>query len=93
MGTVLFTPAGYVRAMDALVVGALTALTAIVGVFWWQLLVRPEAMLQGWGEPGEEGWFEHHPGAVRALRFSAGGLLFLLGFVTGLALTFLVRTG
>ena len=80
--------------MDAVLVGTLTALTAIAGVFWWQLLVRPDALLHPFGlHDGEEGWFEHHPGAVRALKLVAGGLVFVLGFLTGLALTFLARTG
>ncbi len=80
--------------MDAVLVGSLTALTAVAGVFWWQLMVRPDALLYPFGvRDREDGWFEHHPGAVRALKLVAGGLVFVMGFLTGLALTFLYRTG
>jgi hypothetical protein len=80
--------------MDALVIGGLTAVTAVVGVFWWQLLVQPDALLAGWARDAEEQqWFEHHPALLAALRWVAGSLVFVLGFGTGLALTFLARTG
>lgn len=80
--------------MDAVLVGGLSALTAISGMLWWQLLVRPEVLLGPLTtEDAPDGWFVHHPGAVRALKLVAGGLVFLFGFLTGLALTFLARTG
>ncbi len=78
--------------MDAVLVGSLTALTAVAGVFWWQLMVHPDTLLHPFGT-AEDGWFEHHPAAVRALRLVAGSLVFVLGFLTGLALAFLARTG
>ena len=78
---------------DARVIGGLTAVTAVVGVFWWQLLVRPQALLAGWTkDPDAVEWFEQHPATLAALRWVAGSLVFVLGFVTGLALTFLART-
>lgn len=74
-------------------IGGLTAATAVVGVFWWQLLVRPDALLAGWVEdPEQREWFEQHPATLAALRWVAGSLVFVLGFLTGLALTFLART-
>lgn len=80
--------------MEPMLVGLLTAATAVLGVAYWQLLVRPEAMLALWmpADHDREEWFEHHPGAVRALRLTAGGMLFLFGFLTGLTLTFLLGT-
>jgi hypothetical protein len=84
--------------MEPLIVGCLTAATAVVGVAFWQVLVRPEAMLALWADPrGSEGWradgwFDHHPGALRALRYTLGMVLFMSGFLTGLALTFLLGT-
>lgn len=79
--------------MDGLVIAVLTATTAVVGVFWWQLLVRPDALLAGWSsDPEAVEWFEQHPVTLAALRWVAGSLVFTLGFITGLALTFLART-
>ena len=80
--------------MEPFIVGVLTAVTAVLGVAFWQLLVRPESLLGLWAEPQPEteGWFEHHPGTLRALRYALGTVLFLSGFLTGLALTFLLGT-
>lgn len=87
--------------MEPFIVGVLTAVTAVLGVAFWQLLVRPESLLGLWSEPrvepgtprwGDDGWFEHHPGTLRALRYALGTVLFLSGFLTGLALTFLLGT-
>jgi hypothetical protein len=79
--------------MEQVIVGWLTAATFVLGVAFWQLLVRPEALLALWAEPErEDGWFEHHPGALRGLRYALGAVLFLSGFLTGLALTFLLST-
>jgi hypothetical protein len=85
--------------MEPFIVGALTAITAMLGVAFWQLLVRPETMLALWAEPSasassarEGDWFQHHPGTLRALRYTLGTVLFLSGFLTGLALTFLLGT-
>jgi hypothetical protein len=80
--------------MEPFIVGALTAITAMLGVVFWQLLVRPETMLSLWAEPSprDGDWFQHHPGTLRALRYALGTVLFLSGFLTGLALTFLLGT-
>ncbi|MEQ1505815.1 MAG: hypothetical protein ABMB14_26510 [Myxococcota bacterium] len=80
--------------MEPLIVGGLTALTAVVGMAFWQVLVRPEALLALWSDPRSEpeGWFDLHPGILRALRYALGAVLFLSGFLTGLALTFLLGT-
>jgi hypothetical protein len=85
--------------MEPLIVGALTAVTAVLGVAFWQLLVRPEALLALWADPRRDppwghgdGWFDSHPGALRALRYALGTVLFLSGFLTGLTLTFLLGT-
>ncbi|MEZ4234873.1 MAG: hypothetical protein R3F59_01635 [Myxococcota bacterium] len=89
-----FTRPGYVWRMEPLIVGCLTAATAVVGVAFWQVLVRPESMLALWGDGASDGdgWFDHHPGALRALRYALGMVLFMSGFLTGLALTFLLGT-
>lgn len=80
--------------MEPFIVGVLTAVTAVLGVAFWQLLVRPESLLGLWADPRAEpeGWFEHHPGTLVALRYALGTVLFLSGFLTGLALTFLLNT-
>ena len=80
--------------MDAIVVGALTSVAAVVAVLFWQLLVRPESVLALWHETAatDEVFAEPHPGAVRALRFASASIIFLMGVLTGLALTFLSGT-
>ena len=79
--------------MEPLVVGGLTGLTAVVGVAFWQLMVRPESLLSLWSDPrSPQVWFDQHPGTLRALRWALGTVLFLAGFLTGLTLTFLVQT-
>ena len=52
--------------MDALLVGVLTTITAVLGVFWWNILTRPELILSVFHDANHsgEGWFEHHPGAL-----------------------------
>ena len=81
--------------MEALIVGFLTAITVTLGALYWQLLVRPEVLLTLWGDKSavEAGWFERHPGTLTALRWTIGTVVLLLGFLTGLALTFLSSTG
>jgi hypothetical protein len=76
--------------MEPLIVGALAGLTTVLGIAFWQLLVRPEPLLALWGR--SDGWLETHPGPVRALRLVFALLLFVSGFLTGLALTFLTGT-
>ncbi len=79
--------------MEPLVVGGLTGVTAVIGVAFWQLMVRPSGVLSLWSDPSRpEPWLEQHPGAVRALRWTLGAILFLSGFLTGLTLTFLLQT-
>lgn len=80
--------------MEPFIVGALTAITAMLGVAFWQLLVRPETLLSLWADPRarDADWFQHHPGALRALRYALGTVMFLSSFLTGLALTFLLGT-
>lgn len=94
-----FTRPGYDAQMEPMIVGCLTAGTAVVGVAFWQVLVRPEAMLALWAEPwlrrarNTPEWFAGPgPGALRALRYALGMVLFMSGFLTGLALTFLLGT-
>ena len=71
----------------------MTAATSVLGVAYFQLLVRPEMLLAFWSEPDDpQLWVEAHPGALRALRVAAGSVLFLAGFLTGLTLTFLLGT-
>jgi hypothetical protein len=81
--------------MEALIVGFLTAITVSVGALFWQLLVRPEVLLTLLGDRGaiEAGWFKQHSGTLTALRWTTGVMVLLLGFFTGLTLTFLSSTG
>ncbi|MBX2803608.1 MAG: hypothetical protein KTR31_38375 [Myxococcales bacterium] len=79
--------------MEGLMVGILTGLTAVLGVALWQLMVRPESMLALWPDRrgGGRPWFDYHPGALRALRFTVGALLLGVAFLTGLTLTVVFR--
>jgi hypothetical protein len=80
--------------MDALLGGILMGLTLALAAIYWQLLVRPEVLLSLWQDVPQDGWFEEqHPAGLRALRWVTGATLVLLGFLTGLAWTFLVSTG
>lgn len=78
--------------IEPLVVGALTGLTSVVGLAYWQALVRPAALLALWSDPEEslEPWYDRPPSAVRALRWALGTALVLCGFLTGLVLTLLL---
>lgn len=78
--------------MDALVVGGLTAAATVVGMLFWLLLARPEALLGLFSEqpPGE--WFEDHAGSLRMLRIAFALVVLILGFVTGLTVAFLAGT-
>lgn len=79
--------------MDALVVGALGAATTVFGLLAWLLMARPELVLVLWSDhdPGEDPVADH-PGAIRLLRWISVVTTFLLGFLTGLAVTFLSGT-
>lgn len=77
--------------MDALVVGALSAVGAVCALVLWVLLVHPEVVLSLLRGESED-WVAHHPGAVRGLRVALGAILVLIGFLTGLSLTFLSGT-
>jgi hypothetical protein len=76
--------------MESLIVGFLAGATAVLGVAFIQLLVRPEPMLSLLSR-GDD-WVEAHPGSLSALRAVFAVLLFVSGFLTGLALTFLTAT-
>lgn len=78
--------------LDAVVVGTLTSVAAVLAVLTWQLYVHPEVLLGLWRGSEDTEWFAHHPGALAALRIAAAVLLFLAGFLTGLALSFLAGT-
>lgn len=85
--------------MEAALVGVLTAATAISGLLLWMLMVRPEVTLSLFHDPQRgdglierDPWFDHHPGALRALRWAMAAVIFGLAFLTGLALTFLSTT-
>jgi hypothetical protein len=79
--------------MEPVIVGGLSAATAVLFLAFFLLLVRPETLLSMWSDPRvDDGWFDHHPAALRALRYALGTLLFLSGFLTGVALTFLSGT-
>ena len=82
--------------VEALVIGILTSIAAVCGALFWKLLVHPEDALAFWSErtlTDDGSWFDHNPASIRALRALGAGLLFVLGFVTGYALTFLTQTG
>lgn len=74
--------------MDAMVIGSLTGSTAVVGVLLWQLRARPDLVLGVHGET----WSGHLAASILALRLAGAVLLFLLGFLTGLAVAFLSAT-
>jgi len=80
--------------IEPLVVGGLTGLTSVVGLAYWQSLVRPTALLSLWSEPDQElePWYDQPPSAVRALRWALGTALLLCGFLNGLVLTLLLAT-
>lgn len=78
--------------MDALLVGALTAVGTVVGMLFWLLLVRPDALLALLSDSSSGSWFEQHPGMLRALRWTSAVLVLFLGFLTGLAVAFLAGT-
>ncbi|MEN0061034.1 MAG: hypothetical protein AAGA48_02735 [Myxococcota bacterium] len=80
--------------LEPLIVGALTGLTSVVGLAYWQSMVRPAALLTLWSDPDQtfEPWYDRPPAAVRALRWALGMGLALCGFVTGLVLTLLLAT-
>lgn len=89
----LFTCTGYTPDVEPVLVGLLTALTAVLGVAYFHLLVRPGVVLGMWADPDDEHtWFDGHPGALRLLRVVAAGLVFAAAFATGLSLTFLLGT-
>ncbi len=78
--------------LDAVVVGLLTSIGAVLAVLTWQLYVRPRALFELWSSDNEHAWFDNHPGPVAALRVTACMLVFLIGFMTGVALSFLSGT-
>jgi hypothetical protein len=78
--------------IDAIVVGVLTSGAAVLAVLTWQLYVNPEMLLGLWGGSDDPAWFETHPGALAALRLASAVLVFVAGFLTGLALSFLSST-
>ena len=80
--------------MEALFVGGLTAVGVSFGVFFWFLLARPETPLGGLlsGSLTDEGWYDVHPGLLRALQILAGMILFCIGFLIGFSLIFLTGT-
>ena len=81
--------------MEPFIVGLLAGVTAMLGVAFWQLLVGPDrllALLPRSRSRDDDGWFEEHPAALRGLTMAVGLVLFLSGFLTGLALTFLTGT-
>lgn len=70
-----------------------TSLAVASGVAFWQLLVRPEVILALWRDDPSvtHPWFDDEPPpALAVLRWTVGGVLFALGFLTGLAWSFLV---
>lgn len=80
--------------MEGLLGGILSMLTLGLAALYWQLLVNPEVLLSLWHDAPQDGWFEEqHPAGLRALRWVTGATLVLLGFLTGLAYTFLLSTG
>ncbi len=78
--------------MDALYVGALTAVGTVAGMLYWLLLVRPDALLGLLSDAPDAAWFEHHPTTLLALRATSGLVVLILGFLTGLAVAFLAGT-
>lgn len=78
--------------LEPLFIGILTGLTAAAGVFYWHLLVSPERVLVLFGDLSDE-WFEEAGGgALRALVWVSGLVVFLCASVTGVAVVFFAST-
>ncbi|MFT7518255.1 MAG: hypothetical protein ACI9MC_000385 [Kiritimatiellia bacterium] len=73
-------------ALDAVVVGGLAAATVAVSGWLWALLVDPDLVL-GW-LAGPTGWELTDSAGLRALQWTGGAVLVMLGFATGLAVSF-----
>lgn len=80
--------------MDALLVGALAALGTVVGMLYWVLLVRPHNLIGLFSAPRspDEAWEEDEDSTYDALRVIGAVLVLLVGFFTGLAVSFLAAT-
>lgn len=84
--------------MDVLLVGALAALGTVVGMLYWVLLVRPHNLLGLFSAPPGQApeltdAAEHASDTTyRALRVIGALLVLLVGFFTGLAVSFLAAT-
>ena len=79
--------------MGTVLGGVLMAVTLVLAGIYWKLLVRPEVLLSLWLDGRQDGWFEEqHPAGLRALRWVTGVLLVVMGFLTGLAWSFLLST-
>lgn len=78
--------------MEPFLIGALTAITAVVAMVFWQLLVNPDTVLALLSSDPAEDWGIPHRGAIRALRYALATLLFLLAFVTGATLAVLLAS-
>lgn len=75
------------------VVGLLVALVTAVGLGLWTTMVQPDtvrALFRGKGATSE--WLEEEPTSLVALTWGLGTLLFLLGFLCGMAIAFLAGT-
>ena len=79
---------------DALFAGVPVGLALALGVIYWHLLVRPDDVVALFRAPtSDPSWFDLHPGSLRSLRAIVGGAFFLLAFLIGLAVGFLLATG
>jgi hypothetical protein len=81
--------------MDWVVIMLLGGGAFALVAFYWHLLVRPEVTLSLWDDNAlsDESWSVEGGSALYVLRWVLGGLVFAVGFLTGLLLTYLSATG
>lgn len=79
---------------DVVLLALLCAAAFFTSALLWHLLVQPEVLLSSWDDAAlSEGHAaDPYPKALRWLRVGLGAVVFLTGFLTGLALAFLAAT-
>jgi hypothetical protein len=79
--------------VDALLVGTRAGITVALGTVLWYLLVQPDLLLSAIDLGGaEDDWIGAGSGTLRVLQIATAAVVFLMGFLTGLAVAFLAIT-